>query len=566
MNWLPRQRYLAGFTLAALILACVGAGVIVAANRYSASSDKVAHSYDVIGRITGIEAMLFDSIALNRNYLLTGEPLYLARYRAIRPTMEVQLAALANLDEGKPANERAIDELARLLNLRLATLDGIVDAYEPDGLAAAQAYIKSNNGQEQTERIRELSMAAIQSERALLNERALDSRRNAWFLYGTGALAIPLSMLILVWIYFFLSREVRERQRAIRDSQDANLRLADSVHDLERVGMEMRELSRSGNQLQSCRHIPEALSITSKTLRRLAPDCAGTVYLLRESQDHAEAEASWGEHVVPSEPVLQPVDCWGLRRGQGYLVEDHANGIACDHAKAVGESAADATCSSLCLPLVSHGVQLGMLYLSAPPSGLLPNVIAVTSAAEQLSLALGNLRLEETLRHQSIRDPLTGLYNRRYLQESLHRELARCSRRGLPLSVLMLDLDHFKALNDQNGHDGGDAVLSAFGRLLQSGSREEDIACRYGGEEFVLIMPEAGLDAARRRAEEIRAAVEAMSVRHLHRDLGPVTVSIGVATHPDHASSANLLTRIADEALYRAKHAGRNRVEVAGTD
>jgi diguanylate cyclase (GGDEF)-like protein len=187
----------------------------------------------------------------------------------------------------------------------------------------------------------------------------------------------------------------------------------------------------------------------------------------------------------------------------------------------------------------------------------------IDSAAEKLSMALANLSLQDRLRQQSIRDPLSGLFNRRYLEESAARELNRCARRGLPLSLLMLDIDHFKSFNDVHGHAGGDAVLAQFGKLLQSMSRGEDIACRYGGEEFTLILPEADLDAASERAEAIRLAVEAMQVPHLGKVLPQVTVSIGVAGYPAHGNSPEALMQAADEALYRAKRGGRNRIDVA---
>lgn len=185
----------------------------------------------------------------------------------------------------------------------------------------------------------------------------------------------------------------------------------------------------------------------------------------------------------------------------------------------------------------------------------------IETAAEQLAMALSNLELQERLRIQSIREPLTGLFNRRYLEESLARELARCARRGLPLALMMLDLDHFKRFNDTHGHPGGDALLAGFGRLLQQLSRQEDIACRYGGEEFTLILPESTPQAAAERAEQIRAAVEAMRVPHLGKDLPPVTVSIGLACFPHDGQEPEALLRSADQALYRAKAQGRNRVE-----
>ena len=166
------------------------------------------------------------------------------------------------------------------------------------------------------------------------------------------------------------------------------------------------------------------------------------------------------------------------------------------------------------------------------------------------------------MRQKSIRDPLTGLYNRRYLEESLPRELSRCERTGRPLAVMMLDLDHFKSLNDRHGHDAGDRMLAAFGELLQSLCRREDIACRYGGEEFTLILPELDCDTALRRANEIREATAHMVVGDDHQRVGPVTVSIGLAMFPEHGSDGSSLREAADVALYRAKHGGRNRVVI----
>jgi diguanylate cyclase (GGDEF)-like protein len=184
----------------------------------------------------------------------------------------------------------------------------------------------------------------------------------------------------------------------------------------------------------------------------------------------------------------------------------------------------------------------------------------MVAAVEQLSLALSNLRLQDSLRTQSIRDPLTGLYNRRYLEESLTRELARCDRVNKPLSVLMIDLDHFKRFNDTHGHDGGDALLTHAGRVFQAHCRAEDIACRYGGEEFTLILPEVDAERARQRAEEIRLAVEKLDVQHRRERLSSVTTSIGVGTFPDNARAMDELLRRADAALYKAKQQGRNRV------
>ncbi len=185
--------------------------------------------------------------------------------------------------------------------------------------------------------------------------------------------------------------------------------------------------------------------------------------------------------------------------------------------------------------------------------------------ANLTALVLNNAQLREALREQSIRDPLTGLYNRRYMQEMLTQHLSRVTRQLHPLGLIMIDIDHFKSFNDAHGHAAGDALLRELGRFLQSHVRLEDIACRYGGEEFILIMPEASLEVAQRRAEQLRAEAKELRVRDAGLTIEGVTLSLGVAVHPLHAQTTDSLLRAADAALYRAKQEGRNRVVVADT-
>lgn len=172
-----------------------------------------------------------------------------------------------------------------------------------------------------------------------------------------------------------------------------------------------------------------------------------------------------------------------------------------------------------------------------------------------------NRALQKQLREQAIRDPLTHLFNRRYLMETLERELACALRDTCPVSVIMLDIDHFKQVNDTYGHKAGDVVLVALGELLRTQIRAGDVACRYGGEEFVAVLPGASVDVARERAGEWRARMEKMCVRYEEHELH-ATLSLGVAAHPQHGSTGEALLRAADQALYAAKTAGRNRVVV----
>jgi diguanylate cyclase (GGDEF)-like protein len=173
-------------------------------------------------------------------------------------------------------------------------------------------------------------------------------------------------------------------------------------------------------------------------------------------------------------------------------------------------------------------------------------------------------KTESTLRHQALRDPLTGLFNRRFLDAGLAQEIMRSRRRGMPASLLILDIDHFKNYNDEYGHEAGDAVLRAIGQLLQSQVRGGDVACRFGGEEFVILMPDAPLESAKERGKQILEAIRALEIPHQRHLLPAVTASLGVAEFPSHARDAEGILQAADNALYIAKRTGRDRMVVSG--
>jgi diguanylate cyclase (GGDEF)-like protein len=277
-----------------------------------------------------------------------------------------------------------------------------------------------------------------------------------------------------------------------------------------------------------------------------------------------------------------PDDCWALRRGQPHLMPS-AEPPGKAQAEPPGRTQAEppvprcahlapgASVEALCVPLTAQSQALGLLHLQADtqepdgsharrPEDLQPLAGPV---AEQVALALSNLALRETLRNQAIRDPLTGLFNRRYLEETLERELARAARSQQPLGLIMLDLDHFKDFNDTFGHAAGDAVLRELGRYLKTHTRGGDIACRYGGEEFTLLLPECPPDVLRERAEQIRDGARQLQVQHRGQLLGMVTVSLGLSHFPAHGAASEALLHLADAALYQAKRQGRDRVVIA---
>jgi diguanylate cyclase (GGDEF)-like protein len=346
--------------------------------------------------------------------------------------------------------------------------------------------------------------------------------------------------------------DMAERLQArVRDEEAIKAGLAERVNELDL-------LNRMGELFQSCLTLEEAYAVIRGLAPRLFPSEAGAIYASSPERAMLEVVASWG--TPPADVAFPPDQCWALRNGRSYIVEDTSSGTLCQHLPSPPPRA------YLCMPLVAQGTSLGVLHVASEPAGELLSPArqrVAETVAGQLGLGLANVQLREILRSQSIHDPLTGLFNRRYMEETLEREVHRARRGRQPMALLMMDVDGFKQQNDAFGHDAGDAVLRQMAALFQAKLRREDIACRYGGEEFVLVLPDASVESAARRAEQLRVAVKEMRVAHNDLVIGPTTVSIGVAAFPDHAGTSTGLLKAADAALYEAKRTGRDRVSVA---
>lgn len=356
-----------------------------------------------------------------------------------------------------------------------------------------------------------------------------------------------------------LEQRVARRTQELVRTED---QLRGSLVELQGYTKEIEALNELVELLQSCLTLDEARQQASRVLQQFFP--SGSVLMLNSSRNLLDVVLSWGTSVSEQGPFA-PDSCWALRKGRAHLVQPNNFSLVCGH---IDE--ASAPCH-LCVPMVAQGDSLGVLSIDDPDlcdSIALPHLLQrkqelAATVAEQISLAFANLMLRETLKYQSVRDPLTGLFNRRHMEESLARELLRAARNAKPVTVLMVDVDHFKRFNDMFGHEAGDVLLRELGSIFISMTRGGDIACRYGGEEFLLILADAGLDAGCDRAVKLKEQVAKLQIRHRGEMLRRITVSIGVAGFPDHGTSATQILKSADEALYQAKAEGRDRVIVA---
>jgi diguanylate cyclase (GGDEF)-like protein len=361
-----------------------------------------------------------------------------------------------------------------------------------------------------------------------------------------------------------LTEEVMSRTvELVQANEQLTVSMQRVKHNADQIG----QLTELGQLLQSCVTADEVFGVIQEKMPRLFPGDSGSVTIGKASGNLMETMAVWGP-TPPEQRVFGPDECWAFRRGRPHFVSDPASPLRCSHLTVADGPA------TFCVPMVAQGDNVGVLqfnFAQVDPSEQPDDVGTVqstrariaTALAEHTALALANLRLREALRSQSIVDSLTGLFNRRYLENVLERECRRAVRSRRPLTVLMIDVDHFKQFNDTWGHEGGDAVLRELSALMRAHFRGDDIACRYGGEEFVVVLGEATVEHAFARAEELRREVHRLIAEYRRQPLGSITISIGLATLPDHGVSPEDLITAADRALYQAKSAGRDRTVTA---
>jgi diguanylate cyclase (GGDEF)-like protein len=349
-----------------------------------------------------------------------------------------------------------------------------------------------------------------------------------------------ITVSFLAFAFRSHSREAEGRRAAIEEAVSARLQV-EILFDM-------------ADTLQSAVDYEDAQAVLRATARRLLPQLSGKLYVFNNSRDRLDLIAQWGE----AERLLQPIGpstCWALKRGKAHLNHGGDGALRCEHFEGDLET--------LEMPMMARGEVYGLLSFSsgdaARPDEIRESGKIISALADAMSLALSNLSLREKLRNQALRDPLTGLYNRRYMEDMLERFVGLAARKDSALAVVMIDLDHFKRLNDQHGHLLGDAVLRAVAGSISGTLRETDVACRYGGEELIVLLPDCDMEAAARKAEEIRRAIECLSGAHGVE----ISASLGVAALPSSAASVSELVKAADAALYEAKSAGRNCVRRA---
>lgn len=361
-------------------------------------------------------------------------------------------------------------------------------------------------------------------------------------------------------------RNIESRIAAEKNLQITHDKLERAYKELKAHDTEISMLNEMEGRLQSCNSIEETLKIITIYCEKMLTFASGVVYLVNSSRNYLEIVAEWRVLQNKNEQVFSPEECWGLRQGKCYFYINKTVSILCAHK--MGET----NLAYICVPLLAQNDVIGMLNVELSNTEhateaeireiMKKHEMLINNLAAQLSLAMANIRLRETLKIRSIRDPLTGLFNRAYLHEVLDREMHRAQRNNYPITIVMMDIDHFKRFNDKHGHDAGDLVLREVARLLETQIRTSDIVCRYGGEEFLIVLFETDMPGAINRIEKIRELITHLELNFRNILLENISASFGLALYPKDGKDIEELVTAADSALYASKKGGRNRLTV----
>jgi len=526
------------------VLFTLGAGALLYSNtqRLTSAAERVQHTQDVLSSLQRASLLAERVLYRARLYSLEkdDDSLNLARSAANNlVTSSAHVHALVADNPNQTANSQSLSTCASHLS---ETMMQFSEHSEPPA--------------KQVQDCQKAISLMSDHEQLLLTDRTASSKNRLLTSISTEFFLIPISILCLIVLFALLLRDAIVLQGNTAVAQRVNDDLARSVDALESAARESELMTAARNELQLCVEVQQVYTTATTSFSRLLPGTSGSLYMINNSRNHVEFVSSWGQ--PNHDDFNQPESCCALRSGQPRWRQPGVSEIHCGH------FSASAPEHYHCRPIVAYGNTIGLLYLQCDSAAMVAQVNGHMDAVRQLiqitALAVATLNLRARLENQSIRDPLTELFNRHFMQISLEREMTRARRRKQIMAVLMLDADHFKRFNDTHGHAAGDAVLKSFADIFRANIRSEDIACRYGGEEFTIILPDTTVKGACDRADSILSAIADLRITAGHQIFDGFSISIGVAFFPGDGATADELLQHADSALYDAKHNGRNQV------
>lgn len=566
----------------------------------------VAHSGQVLRAANSSLNHLRQAESNQRAFVLTHDPAFATWINRDLAAAQRELAELVALTKDNEAQNDRARNLRLLVQRRAEALLNVTRLARAKDFAGAAAAVVAGGGQSVMELVDVRTTDFLAEERQILATRLHAVEMRLSLIRWGVALCTPLALIAIALMALTLVRRVRypvdammqvmgrlgagertarmdvalrsreferlaagynamadELEGAVTEqvaSEErlrlANLELSGSADVLRQRSEVIELLGGMAHRMQASRTDEELASVIRVFAPRVLSNLPGALYAHNNSRNLLIPIAAWGGLEV--EPNgFAPEQCWALRRGQSHFVVEPGSDILCGHVDGCQHH-------YHCEPLLAGGEVIGVLYLEGVVSP--DSRYRLTLLSENIASALVNHRLQRGLREQTIRDPLTGLFNRRYMEETLALEVARSARSLSPLSLIMCDIDHFKRFNDEFGHDAGDAVLQTVAAELRARFREGDVICRFGGEEFTIIAPSTTAEALAARAEVVRRIISEIAVQQGGRTLGSVTMSFGVAAwQPGMDREGMGLIKAADMALFEAKRQGRDKVVIDTT-
>lgn len=559
----------------------------------------MASNADNVERQAVLQRQVFDQLTedvetdawalsdLARLYVVKKEPQILSEYRQKEGSLQSIDTRLSRLKDNG-----ATDEELAVLHEGLKIIDELQDEQQSaiasvarDEAPQAVALLYGGPYEQELDRVQN----QIDHFRLLLDKRArtavAEATKTSKTLRTLSEIMVGTTALLFLFVLgFILKRRVLRPVVRLSDvvhrlaSQDyavetPNFNQIDEIGDMAQAIRIFREnglarqrlekerdadwairelLARMTQRLQGCENFADVINVAELFAPNIAPGIAGRLYILDRDPWQMRCVAEWLSPEGKNTP-FHPDECWAVRRGQSHPPVNGEPDITCYH---LPESSMNNT---LCVPLIAQGEAIGLLSFQNITPETAPSRAYLELMAEALGLALANQRLRDALLEKALFDPLTGLRNRHHLEDSLRTQMAQAMRNHEPVSCLMIDIDHFKSINDRFGHEAGDQVIKSVASIVQRAVHDSGLAFRYGGEEFLAILSGANEDTAQACATDIFNSVHELSLRYGLSEIGPVDVSIGIASYPQHAQSDSLL-RAADVALYRAKELGRARI------
>lgn len=547
MNW-SRQKQITTMLFAggiALLLILGVASIFVGLRQVADSRrlDELRNTYEISH---GILQGLVDAETGVRGYIITADPGYLEPYYAGISHVAYLLRNAGDknnaLNLGRSPEGKSIIEL---IEEREAIMQHLIGVMHERGRAAAHTTLSEGAGKRAMDQVRtffaELDEHVARETTTLSEAAQTNTKFLSVFFSGSMMLAVMLSIAQ----FTMFRREISRRGR--------------SEIDLSLRHRQMALVSQLADSLHSSNSREESYGVIETFAHDILVGTAGALYVYNNSRDQLHRAATWGGAAEDINEHFGPDECWALRRGKIHTSSEASGHVQCQHVTM------SPGVSFVCLPITARGQTSGLLCLEGRDGNIVSDemIASARNFADQLSLALVNIELRERLQNMAIRDPLTELYNRRFMDEALSRELAIAQRKSSKLCIAMLDIDHFKRFNDTYGHPAGDEVLKQVGRYLITSLRRSDFVCRYGGEELMLVLPDCDLSEGREKAQGVCDGIRALVVTAGGSELPSVTVSIGVAAFPRNGATRIELVANADQALYQAKREGRDRVILA---